>query len=212
MAVLGHYYLIHSMLDCVQAAQDQSELPTSSSACDLSMTTAPILVVSTLTSAAMLAYKLGLIEAIRVRMSEKQLLRDEVARLAEPASGRETAFENAPLHAPIVPQHTGVLIGPAASEVQHASRAASDAPEFIVSRLAPPLASAIAPASEVSVRGVCDGCGQDVLSNDEGRKREGDKYYHEGCVKGQCGGCGRVVHAESARASIRGVYWHAECL
>ncbi len=214
MAVLGHYYLIHSMLDCVQAAQeqDQSELPTSSSACDLSMTTAPILVVSTLTSAAMLAYKLGLIEAIRVRMSERQLLRDEVARLAEPATGREVAVENAPLHAPIVPQHTGSFIGPAASEVQHASQAASDAPEFIVSRLAPPLQGAAAAAAEVSVRGVCDGCGQDVLSNDEGRKREGDKYYHEGCVKGQCGGCGRVVHAESARASIRGVYWHAECL
>ena len=62
------------------------------------------------------------------------------------------------------------------------------------------------------MRGVCDGCRRGVLSNDEGRIREGDKYYHAECVICQCGGCGRVVHAESAIASLRGVYWHAECM
>jgi len=65
---------------------------------------------------------------------------------------------------------------------------------------------------EVVVRGVCEGCGQDVMSNDEGRKREGNKYYHEDCVKGMCGGCGRIVHANADRASISCVYWHRECL
>ncbi|MFN9953818.1 MAG: hypothetical protein ACK55I_12030, partial [bacterium] len=28
------------------------------------------------------------------------------------------------------------------------------------------------------VRGVCDGCGKNVMSNDDGRWREDDKYYH----------------------------------
>ena len=80
---------------------------------------------------------------------------------------------------------------------------------------APPVLAGVQQLNEeehVEIRGVCDGCGQNVMSNDEGRKREADNYYHAECVRGQCGGCGRVVHTKSARASIRGVYWHAECL
>jgi hypothetical protein len=50
------------------------------------------------------------------------------------------------------------------------------------------------------------------MSNDEGRKREGSKYYHEQCVKGLCGGCGRIVHANADRGQISGVYWHRDCL
>jgi hypothetical protein len=37
------------------------------------------------------------------------------------------------------------------------------------------------------------------MSNDEGRKREGSKYYHEQCVKEMCGGCGRITHADAER-------------
>jgi hypothetical protein len=40
---------------------------------------------------------------------------------------------------------------------------------------------------------VCEGCGEYVMSNDEGRKREDDKYYHSECIKGRCGGCGVLV-------------------
>jgi len=168
----------------------------------------------------MLAYKLGLVKVIRLRRSERDLLRSESRRLnvAVPhASGAAGAGAASGGVQPRGPGLGATLAVPTPSDVQQQS--ASDL-EFMVSRAgpsrsaAPRLAgTAVAAADEeVSVRGVCDGCGQDVLSNDEGRKREGDKYYHEGCVKGQCGGCGRVVHAESARASIRGVYWHAECL
>jgi hypothetical protein len=90
---------------------------------------------------------------------------------------------------------------------------ASD-PEFILSRAGPSRSAAPRPAeeAELSVRGVCDGCRRGVLSNDEGRIREGDKYFHAECVICQCGGCGRVVHAESAIAALQGVYWHAECI
>ena len=87
----------------------------------------------------------------------------------------------------------------------------SQASGFIVSRSAP--AAPAAPRDElVEVRGVCDGCGQNVISDDEGRKREGSKYYHEQCVKGLCGGCGRIVHANAGRGKISGVYWHHDCL
>ena len=94
----------------------------------------------------------------------------------------------------------------------------SQASGFIVSRSAPAAPAAPVLASvqqldeQVEVRGVCDGCGQSVMSNDEGRKREGSKYYHEQCVKGLCGGCGQIVHANADRDRISGVYWHHDCL
>ena len=50
-----------------------------------------------------------------------------------------------------------------------------------------------------------------VLSNDEGRRREGDTYFHGDCVKGNCGGCGRIVHKDAPRAKIGGEYWHDDC-
>jgi hypothetical protein len=64
---------------------------------------------------------------------------------------------------------------------------------------------------EPVVRGVCDGCGEYVMSNDEGRKREDDKYYHSECIKGRCGGCGVIVHANDERVRLSGVYWHQDC-
>jgi hypothetical protein len=64
---------------------------------------------------------------------------------------------------------------------------------------------------EPVVRGVCDGCGEYVMSNDEGRKREDDKYYHSECIKGRCGGCGVIVHANDERVRLSGVYWHHDC-
>ena len=38
-------------------------------------------------------------------------------------------------------------------------------------------------AEPAEIRGVCPGCGRDVMSNDEGRQREGETYYHGDCVK-----------------------------
>jgi hypothetical protein len=61
-------------------------------------------------------------------------------------------------------------------------------------------------------RGVCEGCGEYVMSNDEGRKREGDKYYHSECMKGRCGGCPLIVHANDDRVQLSGVYWHRDCV
>ena len=64
-------------------------------------------------------------------------------------------------------------------------------------------------ASEV--RGMCDGCGQNVMSDDEGRVREGTMYFHLCCILGHCGHCGRIVHADADRVKVRGVYFHRDC-
>ncbi len=109
---------------------------------------------------------------------------------------------------------------PAASAAQAVAAGSSQASGFIVGRsaLAAPAAPVLASVPQlgaeepVEVRGVCDGCGQNVMSHDEGRKREGSKYYHELCVKGLCGGCGRIVHANADRGKMAGVYWHRDCL
>ena len=92
-------------------------------------------------------------------------------------------------------------------------------PNFVTVRSGPssaaPALSNIAAAEEAAeaptVRGRCDGCRRNVLSNDEGRQREGDKYYHSKCVKGFCGGCGLIVHIDAGRVKRDRVYWHADC-
>jgi hypothetical protein len=63
----------------------------------------------------------------------------------------------------------------------------------------------------VEVRGVCPGCKQNVLSSDEGRKREGTVYFHLGCIKGMCPHCNKIVHADAERVNVSDEYWHREC-
>jgi hypothetical protein len=63
----------------------------------------------------------------------------------------------------------------------------------------------------VEVRGVCPGCGLNVWSDDESRKREGNVYFHGACIKGTCSGCGKVVHVDQDRKKIGAEYWHEDC-
>ncbi len=126
------------------------------------------------------------------------------ARLQAP--GQATPAGN-PL---VIGQSAAAAIG-----LQPESAAGSQAGGFITIRSIPPALANLPQLDaeeDIAVRGVCDGCKQNVLSNDEGRKREGNKYYHEQCVKGMCGGCGRIVHADAARVQLSGVYWHCDCV
>ena len=97
----------------------------------------------------------------------------------------------------LVHQVVPAAVAPNLSAVPHSAAPVAHAQEAI--------------SEEVEVRGVCDGCGENVTSNDEGRKREGNKYYHEDCVKGLCGYCHKIVHADSVRVVIDGEYWHTDC-
>ena len=155
-------------------------------------------------------YKVALIEALKLHWAER-------ARLQQDQAERAAAVTEQPVAAAAAASAAHAA-APAASAAQAVAAGSSQASGFIVSRSAPAapaapmLASVQQLVEQVEVRGVCDGCGQNVMSNDEGRKREGSKYYHEQCVKGLCGGCGRIVHASADRGSISGVYWHRDCL
>ena len=161
---------------------------------------------------ACIRYKVALIEALKLHWAER-------ARLRQVQAARAAAVAEQPAAAGAAAS-AAQAAAPAASAAQAVAAGSSQASGFIVSRSAPaaPAAPVLASVPQlgadepVEVRGVCDGCGQNVMSNDEGRKREDSKYYHEQCVKGLCGGCGRIVHANADRGSISGVYWHRDCL
>jgi hypothetical protein len=87
-------------------------------------------------------------------------------------------------------------------------------PEFAVA----PAALSAAVASGISrapapgaFRGECPACKEGVYTTDEGRVREGDSYYHEGCVKGACSKCGGNVYGDQPRGYENGAYFHLEC-
>lgn len=108
---------------------------------------------------------------------------------------------------------------PAHAEVEMgASAPLSPAPEFIGSRnvqapLRQSLPQRVAPNDPPSeVRGMCDGCLQNVLSTDEGRHREHDKYYHAACIVGWCSCCGLIIHRRSLRQRHGEGYMHAGCV
>ena len=155
-------------------------------------------------------YKVALIEALKLHWAERARLQQDQAELAAAVADQPAAAAAA--------ASASHAASPAGSAAQAVAAGSSQASGFIVSRSAPAAPAAPVLASiqqldeQVEVRGVCDGCGQSVMSNDEGRKREGSKYYHEQCVKGLCGGCGRIVHATADRARISGVYWHGNCM
>jgi hypothetical protein len=155
-------------------------------------------------------YKVALIEALKLHWAERARLQQDQAELAAAAAEQPAAAAAA--------ASASHAAAPVASVTQAVAAGSSQGSRFIVSRsepaapAAPVLASVQQLDEQVEVRGMCDGCGQSVMSNDEGRKREGEKYYHEQCVKGLCGGCGRIVHATADRARISGVYWHRDCM
>jgi hypothetical protein len=167
--------------------------------------------------------QVALLEALRLRWSERKLLEGERERLLAELKPEPAAASAAQSVAQVAPQAAPLH---AAAPAPAPAPAAAAADGFITNRNAPaPAAAALgnvphAAAANVaaanaagapSVRGVCPGCQRNVLSNDEGRVREGEVYFHTDCIKGYCGGCGKVVHKEALRTKRIGLYWHDQC-
>jgi hypothetical protein len=128
------------------------------------------------------------------------------------------------------PGTTAVSVGPTPNAAEPSDfRALSGWPDGVSfgSRQSSALASApaaprrfgrwlSAESDGAAVRGVCAGCEHDVLSNEGGREREGESYFHAGCIQGRCGVCGLIVHANNImqhtdRVAMQGQYFHAAC-
>jgi hypothetical protein len=232
MVVLALLYMLQSISECVKGAQANRSMNDGVVVCDLPIDfkQLALLIVGTLSSAAMLAYKISLCEQVRLRVTIKNSLKAQRATLlaegaagllvpAAAAGGR--AAQAAMAQSAAAPASSGVptaQVG-ASSALHHAAEPADV--QFLGARTPAPPASGHALAnvehgnvnSEApTVRGICDCCGIGVLGSDNGRVREGEKYYHAQCVKGQCGGCGLVVHSDANRENRGGVYWHIGCL
>jgi hypothetical protein len=200
-----------------------------------------VLAASLMTSFGMLMFKAAQVEVLSLKIKEGRRLRNEREELVAPPQGSTPASIGQQLAAAPQPSagSNGPVPRAAAAALQPAARHDNTASEseFMTSRQPPPPAAGrslqgavgraeqgqpsrgftviqvadVEAEEEPEVRGMCDGCGEYVMSNDEGRKREDDKYYHSECIKGRCGGCGVIVHANDERVRLSGVYWHHDC-
>ena len=190
--------------------------------------------LSTSTSIGMLAYKAGLIEALRLRYQERKRLRVELTLLmaelqheSEPSSSVGPVAP--PLSGPPNPVVADVGDGvsnaqPSANDAPHApAEVAEQGPEFIVARNAASSsggaassgtsgsASVSASGPTGALRGECPACKRNVYTTDEGRVKEGNTYYHAECVKGVCTKCNNNVYGDQARSREGDAYYHLEC-
>ncbi len=229
MLILSVLYLLNSIAECVQGAKAAARsLQDGMVVCDLpnDVTQLAVLVLGTISSAGMLFYKISLCEQIRLHQTVKEgLKRQRATLLAQlnsntPSSAAAVAVDSSRAHGSAAA--AAAPLGAAAAAPSASQQAIDgDHAQFVGARApAPPLAGhaladvehAGASSGPPTVRGICDGCGQGVLSNDNGRVREGESYFHAHCVRGPCGGCGLVVHAAAGREKRGEVYWHAECV
>jgi hypothetical protein len=227
MVCLSCYYLYMSMQDCLQPP------PGGVSTC-VSFASWRISTLNTSKSIGMLGHKAGLIEALRRRYEERKRLRVELTLLlAELRRESEPSSSVGLLATPLsVPPNPGVAdVGggasdaqPSANDARHApAEVAEQGPEFIVARNAASSsdgasssgtsgsASESASGSVGALRGECPACKRNVYTTDEGRVKEGNAYYHAGCVKGVCTKCNNNVYGDQARSREGDAYYHLEC-
>jgi hypothetical protein len=144
---------------------------------------------SFVTSAALMAVKLASLEMLVAKWDEHSRLKLELDELLADEATVPLAS------APLAPSH--FLAQPAVPPIPAANLANV----------------AYAPAPEpVVVRGMCDGCGTNVMSNHDGRKKQGQKYYHIECFRGYCAICEQIVHAASDRVRVGNSYQHRDCV
>ena len=227
--IIGAYFYFRSNAECLAAALDKL------AGCNLTLATAQTLQLSCLTSFLMLGWKIGAAYRMHTKighLKEYGALFDNVAAVL----GADAAQHLVPLEdsADVAPPPEQVAAAPAVvppghvdahAPHLHSSPAQPPALPLIVQQIVPLIAPAnlanmghqpqpqpVAPQPEpVVVRGMCEGCGTNVMSNDEGRKKEGEKYYHAHCLRGECDICGRVVHTSSDRVRVGEGYRHRDC-
>ena len=227
MAIIKVFYLVSSIQECTASANENRAPPYPPIVCDLPVASQQLLMVvlSTLTSVGFLGNKIGQLKCLRLRWKERISLRVERTRVLTelgrfesvvpggPAAAPQTAAQPDSAPAPAGAAGAAVESPAATAFILNRNTPAAAAPNLGQVPHAPGTASAASQQAAVppEVRGVCPGCERNVLSNDEGRHREDDIYYHSECVKGWCGRCGKIVHNNASRTRVDGDYWHMDC-
>ena len=225
--ILGSYFFFRSNAECID------KLP----GCNLTSATAQTMLLSCMTSFFMLGFKIAEAHKMHVKIGDlakydalydkvvAALGAEEAQRLVQAegdaaAAGAQQATAAAVMAVPPVVGHGVGEAGQGGADAHPISNVPMNpAPmEFLVQPIVPILVTANLEGVQheergevVEVRGVCPGCKQNVLSSDEGRKREGTVYFHLGCIKGMCPRCNKIVHADAERVNVAGEYWHRDC-
>ena len=185
MATLSLYFLIRSVSDCIWpnaiSLQRRQNLDQK---CDLEWKPLLLLTMTVVTSIFMLANKLGRVHALRLEFKEHGRLKKEAEKLLSELTGQ--AAQGAALSRP------GDMVPPSSSAVASDPAAPAPVPATAGSAIANQAAAVPAgapvgvPLGEV--RGECPACNRNVYSTDEGRFREGGRYYHRDCAPGEGAG------------------------
>ena len=206
MICLSCYYLYMSMQDCLQPAQGGA------STC-IPFASLRINMLSTSTSIGMLAYKAGLIEALRLRYQERKRLRVELTLLlAELQREREPSSSVGPVVPPLsgLPNSGVSNVGDGASDAQppahdapHApAEVAEQGPEFIVARNAASSSGGAASSGSGGASG--SGAAGSAPASASGLA---------GALRGECPACKRNVYTtDEGRVKEGNTYYHAECV
>jgi hypothetical protein len=235
MSALSLFYLISSVQECNKSA-DANRLQPVAVVCDLPVDSKQValVIISTVTSVGMLAFKAGKVVPIRLRWQERDTLLAERTRLlaelvsapgAPPSSGAVPASP-APVDVQLAAAPSGVIAPLESAQLAPEAGAADDAPvprpmahdpEFAVARAQSPLVASSSSLSQAQVgpgapRGECPACKESVYATDNGRVKEGIMYYHAQCVKGPCSKCNKNVYGDQARGREPfGMYYHLDC-
>ena len=258
---MNAYYLTKSMMECIDKADDSLKASTEQAkTCDLTPTQMILGFAAILSSTSMLGMKIVNVKLIRALwtedtrlqlereallaelnqslssdMAEKvgEVVKRRLSTVAWPTKRPNPATTASPSAAPQSTPNAAAPTSEAANRDFVTSRndaqgmrhtlalvnvqpAATAEPERTRSTIAigTTRAQRAAPSedsSQPAVRGQCPACERPVYNTDEGRFSLRGTYYHAECVKGPCGCCGNQVLGDQDRSRLGNVYFHNAC-
>ena len=221
MSALSLYYLTWSVQECTKSAYDNRSPPYTLVVCDLPIETRQLVavVLSTVTSVSMLAFKLAKIALIRLRWSQREMLQVErtrlLAELAQQAQGNGPVLTAGPASAA-----DGIDAAPAApaagASVPAQVAAASGVHNIVASAPALALSPAPAPAQagldpEFTLARNVPAVSQAPRSSAPGPSNASQEEPQ--AFRGECPACHRNVYSsDEGRVREGDHYYHQECV
>ena len=220
MVILSVIYVLQSISECVKVKR---QLPGDIVVCDLpaDFNQLAVLILSTLSSAAMLAYKLGLVDQIRLRILLRASYKQERDALLENLSSHIDIQRRSASSAPAVPvsavQFAGSEAAVAPASIPGGQASSVPAVPDLSPAASPPAAPP--PAAAPSARSVPTPAPAPLNPEFSVRRNlptapaGSSGSSSSGGVRGTCPGCNRsVLSTDDGRVKEGDNYYHQECV